>query len=299
MRTKTMLIALFVASIVVLAGILWRNGSQIQPIGATAAPVTTSVLVATAPLGTGTLLRAEDVHWQPWSDPVQPTYIVRPSEEARKAKPDIDAETLANVYGAVVRQRIEAGKPIAANMIVKPGDRGFLAAVLTPGYRAIAIGVTAVSGAAGLIFPGDHVDVILTQRFQDTQEPLARRSVGETIVQNLRVLAVDQHLQQVSADPSANGGQVARTVTLELLPEQAEMVSVAAELGKLSLTLRSVPIGPEPLTADNQVAETTRSTWADDVSPALRPQKPKPHAGAKAMVVRIMRGSKTENVKQD
>ncbi len=299
MRTKTILIALFVASIVVLAGVLWRNGSQIQPVSATAAPVTTAVLVATAPLGTGTLLRAEDVHWQPWSDPVLSNYIVRPSEEARKAKPDIDAQTLADVYGAVVRQRIEAGKPIAANAIVKPGDRGFLAAVLTPGYRAIAIGVTAVSGAAGLIFPGDHVDVILTQSFRDTQEPLARRSVGETIVQNLRVLAVDQHLQQVSADPGTNGGQVARTVTLELLPEQAEMVSVASELGKLSLTLRSVPTNPEPLTAENQVSEATRSTWADDVSPALRPQKPKPHASTKAAVVRIMRGSKIEDVKQD
>ena len=298
MRSKTALIALFILSVMVLAGVVWHNAARVGQASAENSAPQVSILVAAAPLGTGTLLRAEDVRWEPSSAPVEPGYILRPSEEIRQAKPDADAQALAEVYGAVVRQRIEPGKPIVSGLIVKPGDRGFLAAVLAPGYRAIAVGVTAVSGAAGLIFPGDHVDVVLTQTFKDNQEPLARRSVGETIVQNLRVLAVDQHLQQVSPDASANGAQVARTVTLEVLPEQAEMISVANELGKLSLTLRSVPVIAEPLTANTQVTVATRSTWADDVSPALRPQKAAVRAAARP-VVHVMRGSKSEDAKQD
>jgi len=296
MRSKSILVVLFLASIAVLGFVFWHNGTE-QVRAKEAGPATAWVLVAAAPLGTGTLLRSEDVRWQPWNTATAPGYILRPSAEELKAVSDAEDKALASVRGAVLRQRLEAGGPITYDLIVKPGDRGFLAAVLVPGHRAIAVAVTAVSGAAGLIFPGDHVDVILTQSFKDTQEPIARRSVGETIVDNLRVLAVDQHLQQVTPDPGA-GGQVARTVTLEVLPEQAEMISVAAELGKLSLTLRGVPSAKDPQVADTRMNEATRSTWADDVSPALRPRGTKPHTTA-SPVVRVWHGAKVEDVKQN
>src|SRR5208283_3064836 len=114
-------------------------------------------------------------------------------------------------YGAVVHQPIAAGAPVTTDLIVKPGDRSFLSAVLTPGYRAIAVGVTAVSGAAGRIYPGDHVDVVLTQSFKENEQALGRRSVSETVVDDLRVLAMDQH----SAAGAAADGSAPHTVTLE------------------------------------------------------------------------------------
>ena len=109
-----------------------------------------------------------------------------------------------------------------------------------------------------MMFPGDHVDVMLTQTFKNDDAPLTRRSVSETVVDNLRVLAID-----TGTKPGA--GAKAISVTLEVLPQQAEKVNVAQELGKLSLTLRSLdepgiaaaPVSPQP------------PTWAGDVSPAL------------------------------
>lgn len=294
MRSKTVLITLFIASIVVLGAILWRNARVPVAVANITAEPNTMVLVAAKPLRTGTLLRAEDVKWQGSSDDAAPAgSVVRPSQEERRANPQLDQQTLSSVYGAVVRQRVEVGTPILASMIVKPGDRGFLAAVLSPGYRAISVGVTPVSGAAGLIFPGDHVDVLLTQNFKGGEEPLARRSVSETIVSNLRVLATDQRLQQATADPSEANGQVPRTVTLEVLPKQAEMISVASQLGPLSLTLRSVPVDSESVTDDKKSSETVESTWAEDVSPALKPQK---QSDARPPTIRILRGGKVENV---
>ncbi len=196
-----------------------------------------------------------------------------PRMQGQAVPPDADLQALSSVYGAVLKQRVDPGTPILSSMIVKPGDRGFLAAVLAPGYRAVSIGVNPVSGASGLIFPGDHVDLILTQDFQKSEEPISRRSVSETIVTNVRVLAIDQRLQEASPDPKAQIA-IPRTVTVEVLPKQAEMINVAVQLGSLSLALRSVPLDAEPVTANTApVKEAVQSTWADDVSPALKPPK--------------------------
>jgi pilus assembly protein CpaB len=293
MRSKTILISLFFLSVVALGAILWRN-ANLSPTNATASvqQPKAMVLAAAQALRTGTLLRAEDVKWVDLNDPVPAAAVVRPSEQERAAQPNLDLQTLSSVYGAVLKQRLDPNTPILSTMIVKPGDRGFLAAVLALGYRAVSIGVNPVSGASGLIFPGDHVDLILTQDFQKGEEPISRRSVSETIVTNIRVLAIDQRLQEASPDPK---GQIPipRTVTLEVLPKQAEMINVAVQLGTLSLALRSVPLDSEPVTANGPpVKETVESTWADDVSPALKPPK-------QPTVVRqttVMHGGKTENV---
>jgi pilus assembly protein CpaB len=293
MRSKTILISLFLLSVVALGAILWRN-ANLSSTAATASVQQSKamVLAAAQALRTGTLLRAEDVKWVDWSDAVPAGAMVRPSQEERAAQPNADLQALSGVYGAVLKQRVDPGTPILSSMIVKPGDRGFLAAVLAPGYRAVSIGVNPVSGASGLIFPGDHVDLILTQDFQKGEEPISRRSVSETIVTNVRVLAIDQRLQEASPDPKSQV-PIPRTVTLEVLPKQAEMINVAVQLGTLSLALRSVPLDAEPVTANGPpVKETVESTWADDVSPALKPPK-------QPTVVRqttVMHGGKTENV---
>jgi pilus assembly protein CpaB len=294
MRSKTILISLFLLSVVALGAILWRN-ANLTPVAtpiAAVQPPKAMILVSAQPLRTGTLLRAEDVKWADWNDAIPSGAVPRPSLQGQPVPPDADAQAQGSVYGAVLKQRIDAGAPVLANMIVKPGDRGFLAAVLAPGYRAVSIGVNPVSGASGLIFPGDHVDLLLTQDFGKGDEPISRRSVSETIVTNVRVLAIDQRLQEASPDPK---GQIPipRTVTLEVLPKQAEMINVAVQLGSLSLSLRSVPIDVEPVTADDPpVKETVESTWADDVSPALKPPK-QPTIVHQTV---IMHGGKTENV---
>jgi pilus assembly protein CpaB len=296
MRSKTILISLFLLSVSALGAILWRNANLAPttvPIAGVQAPQANAIILGSAqPLRTGTLLRAEDVKWIDWNDAVPAGAVLRPSFQGQPVPPDADQQAMSSVYGAVLKQRIDPGTPILSNMIVKPGDRGFLAAVLAPGHRAVSIGVNPVSGASGLIFPGDHVDLILTQDFQKTEEPISRRSVSETIVTNIRVLAIDQRLQETSPDPKAQI-PIPRTVTIEVLPKQAEMINVAVQLGSLSLALRSVPLDAEPVTAnDPPVKEAVESTWADDVSPALKPPK-------QPTLVRpttVMHGGKTENV---
>lgn len=297
MRSKTILVVLFLASIAVLGAVFWRNAHlEAAAETAKAAAPPTMILVAARPVPTGTLLRAEDVTWGPWRKAVPADAILKPTGAILKTKPDAGEKARKAVYGAVIRERVASGNPILSSMIVKPGDRGFLAAVLSPGYRAISIGVTSVSGAAGLIYPGDHVDVLLTQLFTQREQPLSHRAASETIVRNLRVLAVNHELQETKVSRAVNPN-APRTVTLEVLPKQARMISVAADLGKLSLVLRSVPPHGGPLTADDSSKETTQTTWADDVSPALRPVRQRKARVSYDPTVRIMRGSKVDKVR--
>ena len=154
-----------------------------------------------------------------------------------------------------MRHPLTAGEPIRKGVFVKPGDREFLQVVLTPGARAIAIPVSTGGASTGLLSPGDRVDVILTQNFKnDTAQdlkntPLTRRSVSETVVENLRVLAIDAPDTKLLRANPANGN-FGRTVTLEVTPDQVEQINVAAELGKLSVTLRSLT-GPTDLNSSS------------------------------------------------
>src|SRR5690348_11279944 len=211
------------------------------------------ILAATGPLPAGTLLRSADIEWRP-SNESHPDQIVRPSDAAIQTKPEIVQETEARVYGAVLRHPLAAGEPIRRGDIVKPGERDFLKLVLPPGARAIAIPVTTGGASTGLLSPGDRVDVVLTQNFKqegagsfDSRTPLTRRSVSETIVQNLRVLAIDALPDPKTAGIGNNGG-FGRTVTLEVTSDQVEKINVATELGKLSVALRSTQI-TEPVVA--------------------------------------------------
>jgi pilus assembly protein CpaB len=137
-----------------------------------------------------------------------------------------------------VRNAITAGQPITQGALVKPGDRGFLAAALGPGMRAVTVSVSAASGVAGFVFPGDRVDMVLTQDVPGGGDgpPL---KASETIVRNLRVLAADQR----STPEDADGNRqvvTASTVTLEATPKIAEKIAVASTMGQLSLSLRSI-----------------------------------------------------------
>jgi pilus assembly protein CpaB len=274
MRAKPVVTTVFVVSLVGAAVAVMQMMPQKSD--ATAPPPKEYVLAATAALPAGTFLRAQDVTWQP-VNVMAPDQITRPSDAALAVNPDLDEQTRAKIYGAVLRHAFSAGEPISRDSIVKPGERDFLQVVLTPGARAIAIPVATGGASTGLLSPGDHVDVILTQNFKDGNTPITRRSVGETVVENLRVLAIDA--------PEAKGN-FGRTVTLEVTAEQAELVNVAAELGKLSVTLRSAT-----MVAND--SERVRARWAGDVSPALyRAGEDKPLPVTPPPPIQVIRGTR-------
>jgi pilus assembly protein CpaB len=250
---------------------------------------TREVLAANVALSAGTLLRREDITWRT-ARVAEGDQIVRPSGPAVEAKPEIVQETEARVYGAVLRHGLAAGDAIRGGDIVRPGERDFLKLVLPMGARAIAIPVTTGGASTGLLSPGDRVDVVLTQNFKqegsgsfDSRTPLTRRSVSETIIQNLRVLAIDAPPDPKTAGLGGNTGGFGRTVTLEVTPDQVEKINVATELGKLSVALRSTQI------ADEAAVAKIEPQWAGDVSPALlgaAQQKPVAIAPRPIMVLR-------------
>jgi pilus assembly protein CpaB len=139
------------------------------------------------------------------------------------------------LIGSVVKSGIGAGEPITDTRIVKKGDRGFLAAILTPGFRAITVQMQSNTGLSGLVIPGDRVDLILTMGVPSATKDTPERKVSETVLEDIRVLAVDQRMDDQSSDAT-----MARTTTLEVTPKQAEVVTLLTEMGKLSMTLRSV-----------------------------------------------------------
>src|SRR5271166_1926774 len=290
MPAKTILTVLFVISLGVVV-VLYLSALS-QRVNADTAGPKNEILTATKPLAPGTLLRAQDVVWQPIAGTAEPGQIPRPPFATRSAKPEVDEQARAEVYGAALRVGIAAGAPIARDVIVKPGDRDFLQIVLSPGARAIAIPVATGGASTGLLYPGDRVDVILTQSFTN-DPPLTRRSVSETFVESLRVLAVDA----ADVKPAGANNGFGRTVTLEVTPEQAEKINVATELGKLSLTLRSIS-GASGVAmtyaAGSAKTQGVRPTWAGDVSPALGDATP-PHQAiaAEKPAIEVIHGTKS------
>ena len=133
-------------------------------------PLTIAVLVAAHSLPAGTLLKDQDFTSHSMPSPTVPPGAVTSSPEVT-----------GNLRGALLRHYLDAGSPLMAADILHPRDRGFLAAVLAPGSRAISVGVDAITGNGGLIWPGDRVDLLLTQELSDKIAPLSRRIVGETV----------------------------------------------------------------------------------------------------------------------
>lgn len=160
---------------------------------------------------------------------------------------------LTDFEGAVARRAIKKGEPITVGQLVKSNEGGFMSAVLEPGKRAVSVAVDATSGNAGFIFPGDHVDLILTHQMN---VPGGVERASETFIEDARVLAVDQML-----DNPDNVAVLAKTVTLEVTPKQAEEINVAKDLGKISLSLRSLATKPQ----DTESVEETGPTNFDEV----------------------------------
>lgn len=194
------------------------------------------VLVAAKDVPAGHIIVVSDLRWQSWPDKSVPQqYVVR--------KDATSTDIPANYVGTVVRRGIVASGPITSDNLIKLGDRGFLAAVLKPGTRAISVRVDESTGVAGLIYPGDRVDVILTHEIavkaKEADRDIERKvRVSETILSNVRIIAIDQSLEDLKAAKAQ--ARAPKTATVEVTPSQAEIITVATRMGTLTLTLQSL-----------------------------------------------------------
>jgi pilus assembly protein CpaB len=199
--------------------------------------VMNEVLVAAGELTPGAQLTQASVRWQAW-----PQASVDPSFITRNSAPDISKV----VQGAVVRAPMMAGEPLTTTKVVHADSAGFLAARLMPGMRAVSITISVDTGAGGFILPNDRVDILCTQQLGD-----AHRYRTSTILNDVRVLAVDQ-----TYDSKDTKTVVGRTATLELSPDQVELVERAKAGGTLSLALRA--LGDSGTAAEAKVAATSK-----------------------------------------
>lgn len=274
MRINSRMVILLAAALIAAftAVVVRKKLSQLQGGKPAAEVVMNRVLVAKRDVPTGKFVDANsDLEW------VEPTGDMADGEVIRET-----AFKKNDFNGGVLRRPLRAGKPVAPDEITKAGDGGFLSAVLEPGMRAVSIAVTATTGAAGFIAPGDRVDLIVTHRIKSS----GRESEGddtvisETFVRDVRVVAVDQSLES-----SDNKALVAKNVTVEVRENQAEQIAVAIEMGKISLSLRS------SLQDSNAASGAPReSTNAGDVIPSLS------HKTAAAPRVQVIRGDKVEDI---
>ncbi len=190
---------------------------------------TVDVLIAKGDIGIGQVVSAQDLQWQAW-----PAATTSPNFVRKSDRPD----AIEKLAGSVARSTFFAGEPIRDSKLVKiDGSSGYMAAALPAGMRAISTEISPETGAGGFILPGDHVDVILSKREKENERgnnPEANTS--ETILSNVRVLAIDQTVEEKNGQKVVVG----KTATLEMRPRQAETLALARQLGTLSLSLRSI-----------------------------------------------------------
>jgi len=246
------------------------------------------VLVASSELMAGQFIKAEHLRWQPWpKNGMAETYFVKGDQRSKQTVDGKPAKSvIENFVGSVVRGRISRGEPITDGRIVRPGDRGFLAAVLKPDTRAISVPINATTGISGFVFPGDRVDLLLTHSIPGAKGTAPRRAT-ETVLSDIRVLAVDQRTGDTETK-----AELAKTATLEVTPTQAEIIAVAIEMGRLSLSLRSLA---QTGGSEKTARERRKYTWDTDASRLI---SRKPHRPESAeSTVRVFRGSVGTTVK--
>ena len=279
MNPKSLLlivVALVVAGATAMLARGWLSSNRAQPVTVDAAPVqaSTKILVANQNVPIGKIMTLEDMRWQPWPENSVDERHVEQSEA-----------DVAKFVGKVARFGIRAGEPVIEQFLVGPGDRGFMAAILTPGMRAITVPINAISGISGFVFPGDRIDLILIHEVDG-------RQVSETVLKNVRVLAVDTRTNDQSGQPAQG-----KTVTLEVTPKLAEKITLVQRLGQLSLSLRSLASadgGGDAMTpSDSQPISNSRThTWDAEVSGLLPPV-----SGVAGNSVKVTRGGQTSVVK--
>ena len=199
---------------------------------------TVDILVAKSDLARGQTLSPADVSWQAWPATTAAGNFIRKNDRPK---------ALENLSGMIVRAPFVAGEPIREVKLVNSKGSGFMAAILPSGMRAVSTQITPETGAGGFILPNDRVDVIMTPRNRDADKGGGN---SETILRNIRVLAIDQNVEEKNGQKVVVG----KTATLELTPGQAETLALSHQIGFLSLSLRSIADG----TLEEKTDDSTR-----------------------------------------
>lgn len=260
------------------------------------APVqtTTQILVAAKDLPSGTIIQANSLAFRNWPQDAidQNAYVVQGSG------------SLEEFDGAVVRTGMRTGEPVIRTNMIKRGESGFLAAVLQPGMRAVSLSVNENTGVAGFVFPGDRVDLVLSHvvNLGDSNGQQRPHNVSETVMHDLRVIAVDQRSGDQDQAPA-----VGRVVSLEVTPEQSEKIALAQRMGELRLVLR--PLSKSDDAAANgsndgastavvtPVTDAEQRTFSldSDLSQIIAPPGGDGSGTGDASVVQVVRGSTTSD----
>jgi len=248
------------------AAAMLANGLR-QPEAPKAVPpppplATVDVLVAKTDLNTGQVVGAGDIAWLTWPAASANATFIKKTD-----RPD----AIKDFVGAIVRSSLVAGEPIRDPKVVAAKGGGFMAAILPHGMRAISLDIAPDTGAGGFILPNDHVDVLLTRRDKVAEKTSGiERYVTETILKNVRVLAIDQVLGEKDGQKVVIG----KTATIELNPRQTETLALSHQLGSISLALRSLvdspstsPEGGEGEEQDDHAVNTVRYGLTTQIMP--------------------------------
>ena len=238
-RIAVIAIALAAAAGAAVVALNLSQPADVQPVIITAAPSEPPIKLADVLVTTKDVAMGEKVNgsldWQKWpEDGIGPTIITR------AARPD----AIKELDGSIAKQAFFAGEPIREAKLIR-SDRGFMSAILPAGKRAVAIQIAADTAAGGFVLPNDHVDVIMARKLAAAGPDQPARVRTETVLRNLRVLAIDQTVQEKDGEQVVVGS----TATLEVDPDQAEALTAAQQIGdRLVLSLRaladSVPGSP-------------------------------------------------------
>jgi len=203
------------------------SGEKPAPAQPVAQLQTVDILIAKSDIALGQSVKPDDIQWQSW-----PSATASGSLISRASR----ADAIKEITGSIARSPFIAGEPIREQKLVKADGSGFMAAILPQGYRAVSTEVSPETGAGGFILPNDRVDVLLTKKDKNPDGKGPDVAVSEVILSNIRVLAIDQ----APKEKEGSSTLVGRTVTLELKPDQTEMLARSRQSGTLSLALRSI-----------------------------------------------------------
>jgi pilus assembly protein CpaB len=240
-----------------------------RPMALGGPPPTRLVLVAALAIDAGSLITSDDLQ-------AREIAVTEVTKEYNLDTPD----NRRGLMGAMAKRSLGAGEAIRSDDLMRPTDHGFMAAVLSPGMRAVTINVDAASGSSGLIWPGDRVDLILTQMNSDPSAAIGRRISAHTVLANVRVVAIDSQLISApNRNAAASLDAQNRTVTLEVDEDQAQRVAVGMRLGRLSVSVRASSTVAGKEKGDGK----TEATFAQDILPDLV-EKPAPAPVAPVIV---------------
>jgi pilus assembly protein CpaB len=249
---KTAHIVVLAVALAAGGGAAFLAGRSDVPPPAALEPVasidTVDVLVALADIKLGQTIAAANMGWAAW-----PTASASPLYVHKSDRPD----AIQKLAGAMARVPIATGEPLRESKLIMANGSGYMAAVLPAGMRAVSTEISPETGAGGFILPNDRVDVILSRRDKETERLTGVESmIAETLLNDVRVLAIDQNVEEKTSARTAVG----KTATLELTSRQVETLAMGRLSGTLSLALRSLADSDPAKRAGEPAAEGSTSS---------------------------------------